>query len=154
MAAINRVGHVVLYVSDVSAAVDFYRDAMGMETVRYDAERGMAFMSFGTQHHDIGLFKVRGEETKGNLGLGHIAFVIDGGLKELEELHGRLVSHGAEIRSLTDHGMTKSVYFSDPDGNRLEIFCDTMSQEEGKRFLSERPGRGAEFTFEEVGAAS
>ena len=33
MAAINRVGHVVLYVSDVSAAVDFYRDAMVMETV-------------------------------------------------------------------------------------------------------------------------
>ena len=154
MAAINRVGHVVLYVSDVPAAVNFYRDAMGMEVVRHDTERGMAFMSFGKQHHDIGLFKDRGEGTKGSLGLGHIAFVIDGGLKELEELHGRLVSHGAEIRSLTDHGMTKSVYFTDPDGNRLEIFCDTMSQEEGKRFLSERPGRGAEFTFEEVGATS
>ena len=154
MAAINRVGHVVLYVSDVQAAVDFYRDALGMETVRYDAERGMAFMSFGTQHHDIGLFKVRGEETKGNLGLGHIAFTINGGIKELEELHGRLVSNGAEVRSLTDHGMTKSVYFQDPDGNRLEIYFDTMSQEEGKRFLSDRPGRGAEFTFEEVGATS
>lgn len=154
MAAIKRVGHVVLHVSDVSAAVDFYRDALGMETVRHDAERGMAFMSFGTQHHDIGLFKVRGEETKGNLGLGHIAFVIDGGVKELEELHARLVSHGAEIRSLTDHGMTKSVYFSDPDGNRLEIFCDTMTQEEGKRFLSDRPGYGGKFTFEEVGAKS
>lgn len=154
MAAIKRVGHVVLHVSDVSAAVDFYRDAMGMEVVRHDAERGMAFMSFGTQHHDIGLFKVRGEETKGNLGLGHIAFVIDGGVKELEELHARLVSHGAEIRSLTDHGMTKSVYFSDPDGNRLEIFCDTMTQEEGKRFLSDRPGYGGKFTFEEVGAKS
>lgn len=154
MAAIKRVGHVVLHVSDVSAAVDFYRDAMGMEVVRHDVERGMAFMSFGTQHHDIGLFKVRGEETKGNLGLGHIAFVIDGGVKELEELHARLVSHGAEIRSLTDHGMTKSVYFSDPDGNRLEIFCDTMTQEEGKRFLSDRPGYGGKFTFEEVGAKS
>ena len=31
MAAINRVGHVVLYVSDVQAAVDFYRDALGFQ---------------------------------------------------------------------------------------------------------------------------
>ena len=152
MAAINRVGHVVLYVSDVGAAVDFYRDALGMETVRYDDERGMAFMSFGAQHHDIGLFRIRGEATRGSLGLAHVALVIDGGLKELEELHGRLVSCGAKIKSLTDHGMTKSVYFEDPDGNRLEIYCDTMSQEEGKRFLGSRPGRGGEFTFEKAGA--
>ena len=152
MAAINRIGHVVLYVSDVQAAVDFYRDALGMETVRSDPER--AFMSFGTQHHDIGLFKVRGEGTRGTLGLGHIALPVEGGLKELEEMHGRLASYGAKIRSLTDHGMTKSVYFEDPDGNRLEIYFDTMSQEEGKRFLRERPGRGGEFTFEEVGAKS
>ena len=154
MAAIKRIGHVVLYVSDVQAAVDFYRDALGMETVRYDSERGMAFMSFGAQHHDIGLFKVRDEGTRGTLGLGHIALPVEGGIKELEEMHGRLASYGAKIRSLTDHGMTKSVYFEDPDGNRLEIYFDTMSQEEGKRFLSERPGRGGEFTFEKVGAKS
>ena len=151
MATISRVGHVVLYVSDVQAAVDFYRDALGMEVVRHDPDRGMAFMSFGTQHHDIGLFKVRGEETRGNLGLGHVALVIEGGMQELEELHGRLASYGANIRSLTDHGMTKSVYFEDPDGNRLEIYCDTMTAEEGKRFLGERSGYGVAFSFEGAG---
>ena len=152
MATIKRVGHVVLYVSDVQAAVDFYRDALGMEVVRHDPDRGMAFMSFGTQHHDIGLFKVRGEETRGNLGLGHVALVIEGGMEELEALHAQLASHGANIRSLTDHGMTKSVYFEDPDGNRLEIYCDTMTAEEGKRFLGERSGYGVAFSFAEAGA--
>ena len=114
----------------------------------------MAFMSFGTQHHDIGLFRVKGEETRGNLGLGHVAMVIEGGMEELEEMHGRLASYGANIKSLTDHGMTKSVYFEDPDGNRLEIYYDTMSQEEGKRFLSERGGHANRFTFEEAAAKS
>ena len=133
MAKISRVGHVVLYVSDVEAAVGFYRDALGMEVVRHDTERGMAFMSFGTQHHDIGLFRVKGEETRGTLGLAHIAMVIEGGMEELEELHGRLVSYGAEMGNLTDRGLTKSVYFRDPDGNRLEIYFDTLGCGDGAR---------------------
>ena len=53
MARIERVGHTVLYVSDVAKAVDFYRDKLGMEDVRWQ-ERPGAFMSFGRQHHDIG----------------------------------------------------------------------------------------------------
>ncbi len=149
MARIQRVGHVVLRVADVDRAEAFYRDALGMETVRRSPTA--AFMSFGTQHHDIGLFSVNGEPTRGNAGLGHVALVIDGGFAELQELHQRLVDHGVEIASLTDHGMTKSVYFNDPEGNRLEIYADVMPPEEGKRFLAERVGGGAErFTFEEA----
>ena len=149
MAGIRRVGHVVLRVTDVDAAEAFYRDALGMETVR--RSEGAAFMSFGAQHHDIGLFSVNAEPTRGNAGLGHLALVIDGGIPELQEMHQRLLDNGVEIASLTDHGMTKSVYFNDPDGNRLEIYADVMSPEEGKRFLSERVGVGNDrFTFEEA----
>ena len=151
MARIQRVGHIVLRVTDVEKAEAFYRDALGMETVR--RSEGAAFMSFGTQHHDIGLFSVDGEPTRGNAGLGHVALVAEGGLPELQELHQRLVDHGVEIASLTDHGMTKSVYFNDPDGNRLEVYVDLMTPEEGKRFLAERVGGGNNrFTFETAGA--
>ena len=151
MARIQRVGHVVLRVTDVEKAEAFYRDALGMETVR--RRPGAAFMSFGTQHHDIGLFSVDGEPTRGNAGLGHLALVIEGGLPELEALHQRLLDNDVEIVSLTDHGMTKSVYFNDPDGNRLEIYTDLMAPEDGKRFLAERVGSGNNrFTFESAGA--
>ena len=147
MARIGRVGHIVLRVTDVAAAEAFYRDALGMETVR--RTEGAAFMSFGTQHHDIGLFRVNGEPTRGNAGLGHLALLVDGGMAELQELHQRLLDNNVEIASLTDHGMTKSVYFNDPDGNRLEIYTDLMSPEDGKRFLAEREGAGNDrFTFE------
>ena len=147
MAHVDRIGHVVLRIADVDRAVGFYRDMLGMEAVRYDSEAGMAFMSFGRQHHDIGLFRVKGEESRGSLGLGHIAMAVDGDLTDLKELHDRLVANGTDVH-LTDHGMTKSVYFEDPDGNHLELFVDLMSHEDGKRYLAERKGRGdGTFTF-------
>ena len=147
MTYIDKIAHVVLHVSDVSDAMTFYQDILGMEIVRYDSEAGMAFMSFGTQHHDIGLFHVKGEATRGNLGLAHVAMVVNGDLMKLEKMHDRLVAAGTEVR-LADHGMTKSVYFKDPDGNGLELFVEVMSQSEGKKYLSERTGRGTKtFAF-------
>lgn len=147
MVKINKVGHVVLSVSDFDAQVNFYRDALGMEVVQYQPERSAAFLSFGTQHHDIALFKARDEHTHGTIGLAHIAFQIEGGLEELKAVHQRLVDAGAEILSVTDHGMTNSVYFTDVDGNRLEVFCETMSPEEGVRYMRESGGTAKPLTL-------
>ena len=68
MSGIDRVGHLVLWVSDVSAEVEFFRTALGMEIVNFDEEKGEAFMSFGTQHHDVALFKDQGDGSRGSLG--------------------------------------------------------------------------------------
>ena len=56
MPRINKVGHVVLNVKDVETSVKFYTEALGMEVMRL-RESSAAFLSFGTQHHDIALFK-------------------------------------------------------------------------------------------------
>ena len=45
MAAINRVGHVVLYVSDVEASVGFYRDVLGAR-VHYDGGASACVLQF------------------------------------------------------------------------------------------------------------
>ena len=135
MARINKVGHVVLNVKDVEASVQFYREAMGMEVMRQS--EGAAFMSFGTQHHDIALFKAHEGAEKGTLGLNHIAFQIQGGETELRQLYGRLLQYGAKVDHTTAHGATHSVYFFDPDGNRLEIFCELMDPEAGLKYMRE-----------------
>ena len=142
MDSIDRIGHVVLRVSDVDAAVDFYRDALGMEVVRYDSQHGMAFLSFGTQHHDIAVSADRGDGSRGSLGLSHIAMHLPGGDAELAAMHDRLMARGIPIKSTTDHGVTHSVYFRDPDGNGLEIFVDTMAPEEGMEEMRQRGGGG------------
>jgi catechol-2,3-dioxygenase len=134
MARINKVGHVVLNVKDVETSSKFYTEALGMEVMLRRGDNA-AFLSFGTQHHDIALFKAPDGAEKDTLGLNHIAFQIEGGETELRQLYGRLVQHGATIDHTTDHGMTHSVYFFDPDGNRLEIFCEMMDPEAGKQHM-------------------
>ena len=131
MARINKVGHVVLNVENVEACVQFYQDALGMEVMRHDRESHMAFLSFGTQHHDIALFQIPEGVERTPRGLNHVAMQIDGGEEELRVLYGRLLTAGAQINSVVDHAETRSVYFSDPDGNELEIFCEMMTPEEG-----------------------
>jgi len=136
MARINKVGHVVLNVKDVEASAKFYTEALGMEVMRL-REGNAAFLSFGTQHHDIALFKATEDAEMGALGLNHIAFQIEGGETELRQLYGRLVQHGAKVDYTTDHGITHSVYFFDPDGNRLEIFSEVMDPDAGRQYMRE-----------------
>lgn len=153
MARIERVGHIVLYVSDVAKSVEFYRDKLGMEVVRW-AERPGAFMSFGRQHHDIGLFNARTEGTLGNApgapGLSHVAFVIEGGTEELKATFDDLSGRGVEFIEMIDYGYTRSMYCNDPDGNRIEIYCELLEPLTAKRFLANRSGVGKQFTWEEI----
>ena len=140
MIQINKVAHVVLNVKDVEASAKFYNQVLGMEIMNLNLERPMAFLSFGTQHHDLALFKAPEGAELGSLGLNHVAMQIQGGEAELDVMHRSLLDQGVAIRATQDHGVTKSVYFSDPDGNGLEIFCEMMSPGEGLQVMRERGG--------------
>ncbi len=135
MARIARVSHVVLNVKDPEASAKWYSDVLGMETMNYSPGIGMAFMSFGTLDHDIALIKApEGVET-GSPGLSHTALSIEGGEEELKEIYQRIKASGAKIDFLADHGLTKSFYFFDPDGNRLEVFFQNLHGDEAMDFM-------------------
>jgi catechol 2,3-dioxygenase len=55
--------------------------------------------------------------------LAHIALVADS-FDTVKAMHRRLKEHEVPIVRTVDHGITKSVYFKDPDGNELEIYCE------------------------------
>ena len=139
MVKINKVGHVVLAVKDPEASAKWYADVLGMDIMYYNEKGKMAFLSFGTQHHDIAVVKAPEDAILGSPGISHTAMQIEGGLDELTQLYQRMKDRGVEIDFTTDHGLSKSVYFFDPDGNRLEIYCETMTTEEGIDFM--RAGR-------------
>ena len=40
-----------------------------------------------------------------------------------------------QVEFTADHVLTKSIYFFDPDGNRLEIFSQEMTPAVGKQYL-------------------
>ena len=135
MARINKVGHVVLGCRDPQASIKFYTETLGMELVQFNQELQMAFFSFGEQHHDIAVIKVPDDQPVGSAGLSHTALQIEGGEAELRELYQRLKDHGVKVDFTADHVLTKSVYFFDPDGNRLEIFCESMEMAAAKNYL-------------------
>ena len=95
----------------------------------------MAFFSFGERDHDIAVIKVPEDQPVGSSGLTHTALEIEGGQEQLRELYERLKSYGAKVEFTADHVLTKSVYFFDPDGNRLEIFSQEMPAADAKQFL-------------------
>lgn len=128
MPKVNKVAHVVLAVKDVMASVKFYTEVLGMEVVDLRENHEACFLSFGTQHHDIALFEAPEGAERGEIGLNHFAMQIEGGVPELKELHQRLEDMGVTITHTTDHTITKSVYFLDPDGNQLEIFAEGFDE--------------------------
>lgn len=156
MARINKVGHVVLNCRNLESSVQFYTDVLGMEVVNHNRERKLAFLSFGQEHHDIALFELPGQSDylePNHLGLNHIALQINGGEDQLRELYARLKGRGARIDRTTDHVLSRSVYFFDPDGNRLEAYCEMMQPGEGKQWLQDNGGVAKPLALEEVAAS-
>jgi catechol-2,3-dioxygenase len=45
-----------------------------------------------------------------------------------------------EMRT-TDHSMTKSIYIKDPDGNGIELFCNSFDEASDGLAEMRRPGR-------------
>ncbi|VVD64659.1 glyoxalase/bleomycin resistance protein/dioxygenase [Pandoraea horticolens] len=128
--------HLSLFVRDPIQSGKWYADVLGMtQTAR--AEQWV-FMSFGQKHHDIALIRAVSDAEIGTIGLQHYGLEIAGDLRELRRLYGMLIRRKVPIVKITDHKVGIGVYFNDPDGNRLEFFCETVTDdEEGKRVLNE-----------------
>jgi len=122
----KKVGHVVLKARDLERAEKFYTEVLGFEVVtRLQRPRGV-FFTLGEQHHDLAVLQVppESEAPKENqVGLHHVALQV-GSFEELKECYRTLIAHNVTITSTTDHGITKSIYFLDPEGNRFELYCD------------------------------
>jgi catechol-2,3-dioxygenase len=119
---IRRLNHAVLYVRDAVTTAAFYREAFGFETV---AEMpGAVFLrAAGTEnHHDLGLFSVGRDApgpTRGAVGLYHLAWEVPS-IHDLAAARGTLERLGALVGA-SDHGVSKSLYGRDPDGNEFEV---------------------------------
>ncbi|MBI5918158.1 MAG: VOC family protein [Nitrosomonadales bacterium] len=123
---IRSIGHLVLKVRNLDRAAAFYREVLGIkEVMRY--RDAMAFFSFGSNHHDLGLLQV-GEQAPSPahnaVGLYHVAFKVGDTLDELRDWKARLEQHGIPLIGMSDHGVSQSLYLADPDGNEIELFVD------------------------------
>jgi catechol 2,3-dioxygenase len=96
--------------------------------VEQDPEHGGVFMSLGEHGHTLDLSPVENPETAApvtpnRVGVHHIAFMVDSE-KALKDAYFTLEDQGVEVVRAIDHVSQKSIYFHDPDGNRLEIYYE------------------------------
>jgi catechol 2,3-dioxygenase len=120
-----RIGHVVLKVRDLDRSLAFYRDLLGFR-VAGEMSNVMIFLTAtGENHHDLALLRV-GDQAPSPLatavGLYHVAIQL-ADLDALRSAHALLSERGL-LRGAADHGVSRSLYTADPDGNEIELYCD------------------------------
>jgi catechol-2,3-dioxygenase len=120
--SVRRLNHAVLYVSDLSRAVEFYRETLGFE-VRTEIPGRAAFLRApdSANDHDLGLFAVgpAPPAAERRVGLYHLAWEV-GTLSDLADIRNRLSAAGALVGA-SDHRVSKSLYAKDPDGIEFEV---------------------------------
>jgi catechol-2,3-dioxygenase len=122
MIPIKRLNHAVLYVSDLSRAVDFYQRLFGMEIVAREGPMAFLRAKGSDNHHDLGLMDLgpgAPAPEPGTTGLYHLAWQLES-IQDLAAARDELLKAGA-LRSESDHGATKSLYAVDPDGHEFEV---------------------------------
>lgn len=122
---LRKIGHVVLNVSDLEAAVRFYTEVLGLEVSdRYPESMvpgGMVFLRCNPDHHGVAL--VGGAPRLERSRLNHFAFEV-GTPDEVFRARARLREQGVPIvfEGRRRAGCQLAVEFQDPDGNNLEIY--------------------------------
>jgi catechol 2,3-dioxygenase-like lactoylglutathione lyase family enzyme len=123
--------HMGLFVADVARMQDFYTRVLGFavtdrgELETADGPLTLVFLSRDPrEHHQIVLASGRPVRLEFNA-INQISFRVQD-LAGLREMHRRLQKEaGVTHISPITHGNTLSVYFRDPEGNRMEVFIDT-----------------------------
>lgn len=138
MIPVARLNHAVLYVRDVEVAAEFYGSVFGFEVVERIPGRAVFMRAGGGEnHHDLGLFSVgpaAPRPPRGATGLYHLAWEVPT-IEDLATAARELQVAGA-LSGATDHGVSKSLYGADPDGNEFEIMWrvprDAWAEEEAR----------------------
>lgn len=125
-----RVGHVVLKVRDLDRSLAFYRDLVGFKVASTMSNVMIFLTATGENHHDLALLRV-GDSAPSPLptavGLYHVAIQLPD-WEAVKNAHRVLSSRGL-LRGTADHGVSRSLYTVDPDGNEIELYCDAPRHE-------------------------
>jgi len=121
---VARLNHAVLFVRDAERAAEFYTQVFGFEVVGREMDGQAIFLRSPLEgnHHDLGLFSVGPQAQnapRGSVGLYHLAWEVPT-ITDLAAARDVLAAAGA-LGGASDHGVSKSLYGRDPDGNEFEV---------------------------------
>jgi catechol-2,3-dioxygenase len=123
----RKLAHVVLRTrSNLDAMVQWYCAVLGAQVV-FNAGP-IIFLSYDDEHHRIAIAASEhlAERTPRSAGLDHIAFTYEG-IDALLTTYARLKQAGILPFVCVNHGPTTSLYYHDPDQNRIELQVDNFA---------------------------
>jgi catechol-2,3-dioxygenase len=119
--------HFGIFVVDITLMKKFYTEVLGYYTTdegQFPDGQQLVFLSRDpAEHHQIIL--VGGRPDKGGFNLvNQISFYIED-LPALQSFYQLLIENEVDDLQAVTHGNAWSVYFRDPEGNRIEVYTDT-----------------------------
>lgn len=121
----KRLGHIVLKVNDIDKSEGFYKDILGLK-VTHKVPESMVFMTSGSLSHEIALFShgaKHADNEEASTKLVHFAWQLKS-FEELKIFYNTLLENKIPVSGIGDHGISIGVYFSDPDGNEIEVYYE------------------------------
>jgi len=119
--------HFGIYVTDLARMEDFYTRVLGLlvsDRGQVPGGSDLVFLSRDPdEHHQIVLATGRPPGVEFNV-VNQISFKLPT-LADLKAMHARARDEGMKQFRIVTHGNAWSVYFADPEGNRVEVFVDT-----------------------------
>ena len=122
--------HALIYVVDMDDMIDFYTDVLGFTVtdrapIAGEGSPEVAFLTSNPDHHHQFAFLQTRKESGDSNNLNHLAFRV-GNLGIVKATIEALEADGRATKlAPVTHGNAWSIYFTDPEGNGLEFFCDT-----------------------------
>ncbi len=142
----TKLAHIVRRTSRLDEMVAWYETVLGADVVHSDGI--LAFLTYDDEHHRIAIAGIPGLEKPSEQAAGtdHVAFS-HADLGDLLYTYARLRDAGITPYWCINHGPTTSMYYKDPDGNRVELQVDNFpTAEETNRWI-----RSGDFAANPIG---
>ncbi len=132
-----KFGHVVLRTGNMPRLRDWYLCVLSAR-VSYQNEQ-VSFLTYDDEHHRVGIvqFPDIAAGSGLNTGLEHLSFTYRD-LGALLATYQRLKGSAIEPFWSINHGPTISLYYRDPDGNKVELQVDVFATTEATNAFLER----------------
>jgi catechol 2,3-dioxygenase-like lactoylglutathione lyase family enzyme len=128
MSLLKKIDHIEIVSGNLDRAIEFYEKLGPVVRRTGHHGRSVEFLIGGTvfEVHAVGTGG-RGEE---NPGVNHIAFLVEGGLEDLEKARKELVDKGIECTEIDLVKSTGRYTFNlrDADGRRLQVTLHPMPE--------------------------
>ena len=139
MAKPSKLAHVVYMTRRFDEMIDWYERVFEAKVVYQNPV--FAFLTYDDEHHRFAFANMSilkptngSERERTDVGVNHVAYTY-ANVGDLLDTYARLKDVSIAPYWPVHHGMTLSLYYQDPDGNRMEFQVDTCTVEEANAMM-------------------